>query len=162
MQLQRLFDEDSPPGVLAYEKSLYLDELTDEAIEVLAAHLPLMSSPMSDTPIFPLTGAYRSVPDGATAFGGSRKGGWLVNIAAAADQHDVYDAERARVRRFYEALRPHATGSGGYVNLMSNPEEELVRDTYGPEKYRRLQSLKKLWDPDNIFHRNANIRSDAV
>lgn len=66
-------------------QALYLDELSDEAIEVLAAHLPLTSSPMSDTPIFPLTGAYRSVPDGATAFGGSRKGGWLVNMAAAAD-----------------------------------------------------------------------------
>jgi FAD/FMN-containing dehydrogenase len=162
VQLQRLFDEDAPPGVLAYEKSLYLDELTDEAIEVLAANLPLMASPMSDTPIFPLTGAYRSVPDGATAFGGSRKGGWLVNMAAATDERDLYDVERARVRRFYEALRPHATGSGSYVNLMSNPDEELVRDTYGPEKYHRLQSLKKLWDPDNIFHRNANIRPDVV
>jgi FAD/FMN-containing dehydrogenase len=161
VQLQQLFDEDSPPGVFAYEKSLYLDELTDEAIEVLAAQIPLMSSPMSDTPIFPLTGAYRRVPDQATAFGGSRKGGWLVNMAAATDKRDVYDAERARVREFYEALRPHATGSGSYVNLMSNPDEELVRESYGPEKYRRLQSIKRHWDPHNVFHRNANIRPDA-
>jgi hypothetical protein len=161
VQLQQLFDEDSPPGVLAYEKSLYLDELTDEAIEILSAHIPLMSSPMSDTPIFPLTGAYRSVPDGATAFGGSRKGGWLVNMAAATKERDVYDAERARVRSFYEALRPHSTGPGSYVNLMTNPDEELVRDSYGPDKYRRLQSIKRLWDPDNIFHRNANIRPAA-
>jgi len=161
VQLQQLFDEDAPPGVFAYEKSLYLDELTDEAIEVLAAQIPLMSSPMSDTPIFPLTGAYRRVPDQATAFGGSRKGGWLVNMAAATDKRDVYDAERVRVREFYEALRPHATGSGSYVNLMSNPDEELVRESYGPEKYRRLQSIKRHWDPYNIFHRNANIRPDA-
>jgi FAD/FMN-containing dehydrogenase len=155
--LQQLFDEDAPPGILACEKSLYLNELTDEAIEVLADQIPLMSSPISDTAIFPPTGAYRRAPDGATAFGGRRKGGWWVNMAAAADGRDVYEAERARVRCFHDALRPHATGFGGYVNLMMNPDEELVRDSYGPEKYRRIQAIKRHWDPDNIFHRNANI-----
>jgi FAD/FMN-containing dehydrogenase len=50
-------------------------------------------------------------------------------------------------REFWEAMRPHASGVGGYVNFMSEIDEDA-----------RLARIKGEWDPDNVFHLNANIK----
>ena len=65
-------------------------------------------------------------------------------------------AERAWVRTFSDALRPHALGSGGYVNGFTEYGEERVRAIYGA-KYDRLARIKSIYDPTNTFRGNANI-----
>jgi FAD/FMN-containing dehydrogenase len=55
-------------------------------------------------------------------------------------------------------MRPHATGSGSYVNFMTDVEEDRVKAAYGHEKYARLARIKRAWDPDNVFHLNVNIK----
>ena len=60
--LQQMIDASAPWGILAYEKACYLDELTDDAIAVIADQLPRKSSPMSIMPIFPIGGAYTTRP----------------------------------------------------------------------------------------------------
>ena len=98
------------------------------------------------------------MPDADTAFGGSRSARFVFNIEAAAPTRELYEADRAWVRNFWEAMRPHASETGGYVNFMSESEEERVKSAYGAEKYSRLARIKAEWDPDNVFHLNANIR----
>ncbi|WP_434613811.1 FAD-binding oxidoreductase [Arthrobacter sp. A5] len=153
-----MFDESAPWGAYSYEKALYLDDLSDEAIDVLVEHLPRKASPLSFVPVFPLTGAFSRVADGDTAFGGSRNGKWVFNISASCPIPDMLPQEREWVRTFWSAMRSEAPGSGTYVNFLSDADDERVRASYGAEKYNRLAQLKAVWDPDNVFHRNANIR----
>jgi FAD/FMN-containing dehydrogenase len=156
-ELQKMFDEALAWGTLAYEKALYVDEPSDELIAVAAERLPEMTSPSSVMFMLPLNGAYSRVGDDETAFGGRRAPCWALNIAAATHDPEVLAADRAWVRSFWEALRPYAQGSGGYVNLMSEDDPDRVRSSYG-QKYERLAQIKAAYDPDNIFHRNANIK----
>jgi hypothetical protein len=62
------------------------------------------------------------------------------------------------VRAFWEALLPHAMGSGSYINSETDFEEDRVRVSYGKDKYERLARIKAKYDPDNVFHLNANIK----
>jgi hypothetical protein len=55
-------------------------------------------------------------------------------------------------------MRPHARGSGSYVNFISDAEEDRVKATYGPEKNAHLAEIKRRWDPENALHLNANIK----
>ena len=156
--VQQLFDEANGWGILGYEKALYLDELTDEVVAIVAEYLPQKKSPLSFVPVFYLDGAFTSVGDDETAFGGSRKPGYAFNIGAIAPTLELLDADRAWVRAFWSALRPFASTSGSYVNFMTEFEEDRVRATFGPAKYDRLAGIKAKYDPENIFHRNANIK----
>jgi hypothetical protein len=156
-ELQKLLDDSAPWGILGYEKALYLAQLDDSAIDVIAERFPAKASPMSIMPIFSLGGAYAEVADDATAWGGRRDDKWIVNIAAVAPTPDVLAADRAWVRSLADALQPFAT-SGTYVNFLNDPDEDKVRAAYGPDKYARLARIKAAHDPDNVFHCNANIK----
>lgn len=156
--LQQMFNGSAPWGTLGYEKALYLDELTDGAIAVIGEFVPKKSSPLSFVPTFTLAGRYCEIAESDTAFGGRRSPGYVFNIEAAAPTRELYEADRAWVRAFWSAMRPHANGSGSYVNFMSESEEERVKVSYGAGKYARLARLKVEWDPENVFHLNANIK----
>jgi FAD/FMN-containing dehydrogenase len=157
-ELQKMFDEGNAWGTHAYEKALYLDELSDEVIAIFADQLPRKASPLSFVPVFPLDGAYADVGEDDTAFGGSRSARFVFNIAAICPVPELLEADRAWVRGFWEALRPHASGAGSYVNFMTDIEEDRVRAAYGAAKYDRLSRIKADYDPDNVFHLNANIK----
>ena len=156
--LQQMFNPFVTWGTLGYEKALYLDELSNAAIEVIGEHVTKKTSPLSFCPTFSLAGAYRNVGDDDSAFGGSRAAGYVFNIEAAASAPQVYEADRRWVRSFWDAMRPHAGGLGGYVNFLVEDDEARVRASYGEAKYLRLRRIKAQYDPDNTFRRNANIK----
>ena len=127
-------------------------------IAVTAEHLPRKQSPMSFFPVQRLNGAFGRVGEDETAFGGARTDCYAFSIAAMAPTPEALQADRAWVRSFWEALRPYAKGAGSYVNFMTEYEEDRVRASYGRAKYERLAAIKATYDPDNVFHLNANIR----
>ncbi|MCE4263276.1 FAD-binding oxidoreductase [Rhodococcus globerulus] len=159
--LQSMLDDAEPWGAYAYEKALDLGDLSDDVIGVLTEHAVKKSSPMSFIPIFPLQGAFTAVGDDDTAFGGSRAPHYVCNMTATATDAGTLDLDRTWVRNIWEALRPLSTNPGGYVNFMTDVDEERVRSSYGSGKYARLSRIKAQYDPHNLFHLNANIRPAA-
>jgi hypothetical protein len=156
--LQRTLDETAPWGLLGYQEVIYLDELTDDVIATIVERMPHKSSPMSFCMVFRLDGAYSAVGDDDTAFGGGRAPRYVINITGIGHTPELLTADRAWVRSVWSALRPFATDSGGYVNSMTDDDEDRVRASYGPAKYERLARIKSCYDPENVFHLNANIQ----
>ena len=153
-----MFDESVPWGTRGYEKAVYLDELTDGAIEVIARHFPSKASPMTLLPIFVLGGKYAESAEDDTAFGGSRRIMYVLNIAALALDAELLETDRSWARAFWADLVSYAGGVGSYVNFMSEFEQDRVVASYGSEKYGRLAGIKAKYDPANLFHHNANIK----
>ena len=162
LALQAMLDEHAAPGVLAYNKAVYLDDFTDAAVDALVELLPARTSPLSLLPIFPLGGAFADPDDAATAFGGSRAARYAVNMDAVATDPATLAKDREWVRSIWSTLRPFAAHGGSYVNFMTDYEQDRVRASYGPTKYARLARIKAAYDPENLFHHNANIRPEPA
>ncbi|MFF1817451.1 FAD-binding oxidoreductase [Kribbella sp. NPDC058245] len=155
--LQQSLDEPNAWGHYSYEKGSYLEELTDGAIEVITQQVAQKVSPMSATLIYRLDKAYSGVDDDATAFGGERSDRFALFIVGHTAVPELLAAEQQWVRGFWEALQPHTVGIGSYVNGMTESDDDRIKASYGP-KYERLQQIKAKYDPDNVFHRNQNIK----
>ncbi|HMF04101.1 MAG TPA: FAD-binding oxidoreductase [Acidimicrobiia bacterium] len=153
---QKMFDPAVPHGNHYYWKSHTLGSLTDDVIDVVAAHCALVTSPMTTVPIFTLGGAVARVPEDATAFP-NRDAVHDINIAAAWSPDDT-DPDRhiAWVQDFFSALEPYSKGV--YVNFTNEDSADRVRTgAYDAEQWDRLVSLKAKYDPTNFFRMNANI-----
>jgi hypothetical protein len=155
--LQQLLDESNAWGFHCYDKGTYLDDLSDEAIQVITDQLPLKQSPLSVMLFYRLDEAYSEVAEDATAFSGGRSPRYALFLVAVCPTPELLTADRAWVRSFWEAIAPHSQGIGSYVNAMSDADDDRVRASYGA-KYDRLAAIKAQYDPGNVFHRNANIK----
>jgi FAD/FMN-containing dehydrogenase len=156
--LQQILDEANAWGLHSYDKGTYIESLSDEVIEVITEHVPQKNSPMSVLMLYRLDGAYSRVGDDETAFSGGRSPRYGAFIEGLAPDAGLLADERRWVRGFWSALRPHAIGSGdGYLNAVTDYHDDQVRNSYGPAKYQRLAKIKAEYDPDNVFHLNANI-----
>ncbi|MGD0374902.1 MAG: FAD-binding oxidoreductase [Streptosporangiaceae bacterium] len=158
VELQKMLDGANAWGSHCYEKGTYIEELSDEAIEVVTEQVAAKNSPMSVLLFYRLDGAYSQVGDDETAFSGGRSPRFGAFIVGRAPDADLMAADRRWVRDFWAALRPYAIGNGdGYVNGTADYQEDRVRGSYGAAKYDRLARIKAEYDPGNVFHVNANI-----
>ncbi|HEY0620181.1 MAG TPA: FAD-binding oxidoreductase [Kribbella sp.] len=156
--LQQLLDEANAWGFHAYDKGIYLDDFSDEAIQVITDQMPLKQSPLSVMLVYRLDEAYSEVAEDATAFSGGRSPGYAMFIVAVCPTPELLVHDRAWARSFWEALLPYSRGIGSYVNTISDADaDDRVRASYGA-KYDRLAAIKAQYDPGNVFHRNANIK----
>lgn len=154
--LQSMLDEANAHGQFAYDRSVYLEDLGDEAIDVLLAQVPRKTSPLSLVAFYRLDGAFSEVPDEATAFGGSRRPCYAAFAIGLCPAPELFPAERQWVRDLTDALQPYAR-TGAYLNGITESMPDQVKVSYGPEKWQRLRELKTRVDPTNVFHRNFNI-----
>jgi len=152
--LQQLFDGLYPPGLQWYWKADFFNDLSDQAIELhtkYAEQLPTMHSTMH---LYPVSGAVHDVGKDETAF--NFRNANFAEVMVGVDP-DPANNERmiSWARNYWTALHPYSAG-GGYINMIMDEGQELVRAAYG-ENYDRLAQIKAKYDPDNLFQVNQNI-----
>ncbi len=154
--LQSMLDEGMAAGLPVYWKAHFLNGLDDAAIDLIVEWANKTASPVSLVLIEHLGGAVGRVPAHATAFAHRNATYNLAIIARWLDPGGA-EAEIAWARGFHEALNPYAAGV--YMNYLGVGDgRERVRQAYDEAVYDRLVALKRQYDPENLFHRNQNIR----
>jgi FAD/FMN-containing dehydrogenase len=160
LAIQSITDELLAPGTLhAYLKAGFTTELTDEMIDILIDRGERVGSRLSVIEVLALGGAIRDVPRDATAFP-HRDAKWLINVAGQWHEPDATDEEIAWVRGTFAALEPHLSG-GAYSNFMVDDDADPASVAYG-SILERLQQIKAIYDPDNVFRLNQNIEPATV
>ncbi len=66
------------------------------------------------------------------------------------------EANMEFTREISTVMKPWTTGRV-YLNYIGDEGPGRVEAAFGPEKYARLQKLKRTWDPQNVFRHNQNI-----
>jgi FAD/FMN-containing dehydrogenase len=151
------FDPGFQHGWWYYVRACDVAGLTDEVIDIVAAYGRQIVSPITSVAVWQMGGAVARVGSDETAFHG-RSAGFTFNINGNTQSAEGFDAERAWAHAYWSALQPHHTSV--YVNFLMDEGEDRLRQAYGPEKYARLKSLKRRYDPHNLLRHNQNIRPD--
>ena len=158
-EFQSGFDSAMPKGSRAYWRNAWFERVDDAVLDAIAEHCGEQTWVGTAADLHHMGGAFARVPEEATAFPDRSAGYWLNIYGFWADAADD-EARTAWVKGFSDALRPLAMGQS-YVNFLGHddePAEAKTRAIYGPDKLRRLMTVKRTYDPDNVFRINNNIR----
>jgi FAD/FMN-containing dehydrogenase len=161
VEFQQLLDDDYPDGMRYYWKSLYLDGLSDAAIDRIAYWTEAAPSPLSTVDVWQLGGAIADADPDASAFAG-RHAPFLLGVEANWEDPDADDANVAWVRDCLDDMRQFSDGSV-YLNFPGFLEdnEETMRTTFGAT-YEQLVALKDEYDPENVFRLNQNVEPSTA
>jgi len=155
-EVNAMLDAAYPKGALNYWKSSFLASLSDEAIDTLIGSFERCPTPMGQIILEHFHGAVTRVAPTATAFPHRAPG---YDMLILSEWMDLADSDRsiAWARETYGAMNAFLA-PGRYVNYLDDEEPgDPVAAAYGPN-FKRLRELKKKYDPENVFHRNQNIR----
>jgi FAD/FMN-containing dehydrogenase len=144
----------APAGRCYFERSSTLEELSDEAIDLIVEYGRARTSPFSQVLIQHLHGAASRVHPSGTAFA-QRHESYILGIFAVWT-NDEAQKHIEWTRSFWTATRRFGS-LGVYVNFLGDEGEERIRASYGVN-YERLAALKNRYDPTNFFHLNQNIK----
>lgn len=152
---------DDPPGLRNYWTADYLDELSDEVIDVFVDHSKRMPVPSAcQSIIFPWGGAVARVDPESTPMA-KRDAAWVSHpFVLWEDAAD--DAEHMAWGRGISADLKRFASGGVYLNFIGDEGQDRVRAAFG-DSYERLAQIKAEYDPENFFRLNQNIKpSPAV
>jgi len=141
-----------PVRVGSYARSSYVRELSDGAIDVLAAHASA-PSPLSMFFLEHLHGRVSELAD-TSAFAHRGPGYSFAALHPWLDPADA-DASRTWVGDFFAEMAPFLA-NGVYSNYLGDEGDGRVRAAYG-RAWDGLVSLKRAYDPDNVFRLNQNV-----
>ena len=146
-------DEEYHPTAEAL--TMFIDSVDRDVAQTITEYLEKSDASLRAAQLRVLGGAMARVPADATAFA-HRSSKIMVNVAAFYDGEDDRREKAAWVGEFAAALRQ--SDDGAYVNFLVDEGEERIRAAYPGSTWDRLASIKARYDPDNVFHRNQNIR----
>ncbi len=142
-----------------YVKGGLLPSLSPALIDAMVDYIEHNPSPSFDLGIEHMGGAISRIAPAATAYFNRHAthnllclGYWRI----PADGADAAERNATWVRGAWKQLEPFTQGH--YVNIMtSDATESRAHSAYG-DNFARLAAIKKRYDPNNLFHLNANIK----
>jgi FAD/FMN-containing dehydrogenase len=155
VRLQSMLNAMEPKGLHRYWKTEFLPALSTGFLAAFRDGALAVTSPFSQSVLFHLAGAIneRDEDDGAVGNRDARyitgfSGTWFPGMPAEAHIHWA--------RSSWNRIRPYSTG-GNYVNFQLHDDDgERLQSAYRAN-FARLQSVKRAYDPDNLFRVNRNI-----
>jgi hypothetical protein len=159
--LQSAFDWFFPlePALLSYWKSIYLNEFSDAAIDIVTEAANRRTSKQSVINLVHLGKGVRSIGAEETAFG-ERNASFMVSLDANwSDPNDNGARHINWARSYWDRLSPMSTGTvyPNFLGAEDRDAEKLVRSAFGLN-YERLVAVKTKYDPRNLFRLNQNIK----
>ena len=139
---------------LAVARTMFVDRIDRDIAAMIVERLEASDAAMRVAQLRVLGGAMARVPADATAFAhrGSRI---LANIAAFYEGPDDKVVRQAWVDDLVASLRQ--SDQGAYVNFLADEGEAAVRSAYPGPTWDRLASIKRRYDPTNLFRLNQNV-----
>ena len=153
--MQQHWDDAFPSGKLHYWKSSFLATISDDALDVCHEAIARQSMPGCEVDLEPMGGAIGRVASDATAFA-DRDAASTLLITSGGDDPSKTESRIAWARETWNAAQRYAKASA-YVNYLDQGDDQRTEVVYGPN-YQRLVEIKRLYDPENVFRHNANIR----
>jgi FAD/FMN-containing dehydrogenase len=156
--VQTGFDPLFPRDTLrSYWKSQYVDELSDAAIDTIAAKAQDRPAPLTLVNTFHMGGAIAHVGEEDTAFA-TRTSPYMVSIDGMWTEADDDEANVAWVRSAWNEVGEYGTGEV-YLNFTGLADEDATAgvDSAHGRNLERLAEIKAKYDPDNFFRINNNV-----
>jgi FAD/FMN-containing dehydrogenase len=144
---------------VAVARTMLIDALDRGSVETIVDHVRAGTAMMRVAQIRVLGGAMARVPSDATAFA-HRSSRLMVNVAALYENPDDRAQHEAWVDGLASALRKDTASA--YVNFLGDEGEARVREAYPDPTWERLVTIKRRYDPTNLFRLNQNIPPDGA
>lgn len=142
----------SPEGVEVVVDNVLVDDFSDELIKnLVAVDQQLQNAVLMLRYIG--NGAFNRVPADATAF--AHRDAELMAVCGAFLPPSAPPDAKSKIRESWSMVEAFAAGS--YSNFLSDATPKEVAAIYPPATLARLRTLKKQYDPQNIFNQNFNI-----
>jgi hypothetical protein len=146
--------EDPNYHPIATGRTMFIDSVDRGIAETIVEHLNGTDAMMRVAQLRVLGGAMARVPVDATAFA-HRRSKIMVNCAALYERADQAAVYEPWVTGFAAALKQ--SDGGAYVNFLVDEGEARIREAYPGKTWDRLRSIKRRYDPTNLFRLNQNI-----
>jgi FAD/FMN-containing dehydrogenase len=146
---------DDPPGYRNYWTAEQMTELSDEAIA--AIHHQARRMPGSAPQIFCVAwgGAVTRAGSESSPLAG-RDSRFVIHPLLLWEDPADDEAVIAWGRSFRDEVRGYASGST-YANFTGEEGTDRTVAAYGADNYRRLREIKRIWDPEDVFHAPGHV-----
>lgn len=148
-----LEDAHAPQGMLIIAKDMFVQDFSDALITAIVDQCKV-SIPILQ--IRYLKGTMNAVPTDATAF--AHRNSEVLMVSPVFAQPNSTEAEISQALEPWEKLAKF--GSGMYCGLLSLNTQAEVEGTYPQATYDRLAKIKKIYDPENVFRGNYNVKPE--
>ncbi|WP_394216210.1 FAD-binding oxidoreductase [Brachybacterium vulturis] len=158
-QWQSAADEFFPDQARGFWRNTAFSQMDEDALDTITAVAAALPGRGTSVDIHHLGGAFARVPAQATAFPNRTAQFWMTINGYW--QEPGEDAPFTAFAQRAEAAMTQLGEQGEYVNFRAReytgPLSDLTRRIYGEQTYRRLQQVKRRYDPGNLFRVNYNV-----